>query len=173
MGRSYLTSQQYYSYSSYSDDCNAYLTPCSSVRGSESSCPNTPTSPLMFQLESASHPSIKHECPSPLSDVQMKEFKTTKPKNSKNPRQRKPTNPPKIPVPVPVLRKRRIAANARERRRMHSLNSAFDRLREVVPSIGDDRKLSKFETLQMAQSYIMALNDMLGYDDDADDGLQP
>ncbi|XP_076318141.1 uncharacterized protein LOC143229541 [Tachypleus tridentatus] len=60
-----------------------------------------------------------------------------------------------------IIRKRRMAANARERRRMHSLNLAFDRLREVVPSIGEDRKLSKYETLQMAQSYITALSDLL------------
>lgn len=59
------------------------------------------------------------------------------------------------------MKKRRLAANARERRRMNSLNVAFDRLRQVVPSIGDDRKLSKYETLQMAQSYIAALNDLL------------
>lgn len=60
-----------------------------------------------------------------------------------------------------ILRKRRLAANARERRRMESLNVAFDQLRDVVPSIGDDQKLSKYETLQMAQSYINALKDLL------------
>ncbi|XP_013772229.1 protein atonal-like [Limulus polyphemus] len=60
-----------------------------------------------------------------------------------------------------AIRKRRLAANARERRRMNSLNIAFDRLREVVPSIGNDRKLSKYDTLQMAQSYITALSELL------------
>ncbi|CAN7995789.1 unnamed protein product [Ixodes hexagonus] len=60
-----------------------------------------------------------------------------------------------------VLKKRRLAANARERRRMSSLNVAFDKLRDVVPSLGNDRKLSKFETLQMAQSYISALSELL------------
>ncbi|KAH8033982.1 hypothetical protein HPB51_018493 [Rhipicephalus microplus] len=64
-------------------------------------------------------------------------------------------------APPVIVKKRRLAANARERRRMHGLNVAFDRLRQVVPSIGDDRKLSKFETLQMAQSYITALTDLL------------
>ncbi|GFY74633.1 protein atonal homolog 1 [Trichonephila inaurata madagascariensis] len=64
------------------------------------------------------------------------------------------------PAPI-VMKKRRLAANARERRRMHSLNVAFDRLRDVVPSIGNDRKLSKYETLQMAQSYITALSELL------------
>lgn len=60
-----------------------------------------------------------------------------------------------------VRQKRRLAANARERRRMQSLNTAFDRLRTVLPSIGADRQLSKYETLQMAQSYITALYDLL------------
>lgn len=60
-------------------------------------------------------------------------------------------------------RRRRLAANARERRRMNGLNEAFDRLRGVVPAAADDeRKLSKFETLQMAQTYIVALHDLLG-----------
>ncbi|XP_076361512.1 uncharacterized protein LOC143252759 [Tachypleus tridentatus] len=67
----------------------------------------------------------------------------------------------KVPPSHTVSRKRRIAANARERRRMHTLNVAFDRLREVVPSIGHDKKLSKYETLQMAQSYITALSELL------------
>lgn len=65
---------------------------------------------------------------------------------------------------IEVLRKRRLAANARERRRMNSLNDAFDRLRDVVPSLGNDRKLSKFETLQMAQTYIAALYELLQRD---------
>ncbi|XP_014279049.1 transcription factor ATOH1 [Halyomorpha halys] len=67
---------------------------------------------------------------------------------------------PRQPSPT-VLRRRRLAANARERRRMNGLNEAFDRLREVIPSIGQDHKLSKFETLQMAQSYIAALSELL------------
>lgn len=60
-----------------------------------------------------------------------------------------------------VLKKRRLAANARERRRMNGLNEAFDKLRDVVPPVGDEHKLSKFETLQMAQTYIRALCDLL------------
>ncbi|KAJ8985672.1 hypothetical protein NQ317_015169 [Molorchus minor] len=60
-----------------------------------------------------------------------------------------------------VLRKRRLAANARERRRMQNLNQAFDRLRTFLPQLGQDRQLSKYETLQMAQTYITALYDLL------------
>lgn len=60
-----------------------------------------------------------------------------------------------------IKKKRRLAANARERRRMQNLNEAFDRLRQYLPSLGNDRQLSKHETLQMAQSYISALSDLL------------
>ena len=67
----------------------------------------------------------------------------------------------KPPPPVEVVKKRRSAANARERRRMNGLNDAFERLREVVPQLGSDRKLSKFETLQMAQTYIGALAELI------------
>ncbi len=57
--------------------------------------------------------------------------------------------------------KRRLAANARERKRMNGLNDAFERLRHHIPELGNDRKLSKFETLQMAQTYISALRELL------------
>ncbi|EJW87215.1 helix-loop-helix DNA-binding domain-containing protein [Wuchereria bancrofti] len=66
----------------------------------------------------------------------------------------------KTPSPQ-LLRMRRQAANARERRRMNNLNDAFDRLRTVLPSVGTGRRLSKFETLQMAQQYIDCLAELL------------
>ncbi|XP_053698720.1 protein atonal-like [Sabethes cyaneus] len=65
------------------------------------------------------------------------------------------------PVSLQIKKKRRLAANARERKRMQSLNDAFDRLRQYLPSLGNDRQLSKHETLQMAQTYITALCDLL------------
>ncbi|KAL4640143.1 hypothetical protein GN956_G12612 [Arapaima gigas] len=58
-------------------------------------------------------------------------------------------------------RRRRLAANARERRRMLGLNVAFDRLRSVIPTLESDKKLSKSETLQMAQIYIATLSELL------------
>lgn len=60
-----------------------------------------------------------------------------------------------------VQKQRRVAANARERRRMHGLNHAFDELRSVIPAFDNDKKLSKYETLQMAQIYINALAELL------------
>uniref|UniRef100_A0A673CDU4 Atonal bHLH transcription factor 1c n=1 Tax=Sphaeramia orbicularis TaxID=375764 RepID=A0A673CDU4_9TELE len=64
-------------------------------------------------------------------------------------------------------RRRRLAANARERRRMLGLNVAFDRLRSVIPNLESDKKLSKSETLQMAQIYIATLSELL------QEGAQP
>ncbi|KAJ8670714.1 hypothetical protein QAD02_001973 [Eretmocerus hayati] len=71
-----------------------------------------------------------------------------------------------IPPSPTILKRRRLAANARERRRMNGLNDAFDKLRDVVPSIGADHKLSKYETLQMAQTYINALAELLEQHED-------
>ncbi|XP_041922118.1 protein atonal homolog 7 [Alosa sapidissima] len=67
----------------------------------------------------------------------------------------------KSPEKFESASRRRMAANARERKRMQGLNTAFDCLRKVVPQWGQDKKLSKYETLQMALSYIMALNRIL------------
>ncbi|XP_043408177.1 neurogenin-1-like [Chelonia mydas] len=58
-------------------------------------------------------------------------------------------------------RRRRLAANARERRRMLALNVAFDRLRSVIPALRNEKKLSKAETLQMAKIYISMLSELL------------
>ncbi|XP_069486664.1 transcription factor ATOH1 [Ambystoma mexicanum] len=68
---------------------------------------------------------------------------------------------PGRPAGTGVHKQRRVAANARERRRMHGLNHAFDQLRGVIPAFDNDKKLSKYETLQMAQIYISALADLL------------
>lgn len=72
-------------------------------------------------------------------------------------KQRKKQKAEKTPSPT-VMKKRRLAANARERRRMNGLNEAFNKLRDVVPSMGEDYKLSKYETLQLAQTYIQVCN---------------
>uniref|UniRef100_A0A182PKX6 BHLH domain-containing protein n=1 Tax=Anopheles epiroticus TaxID=199890 RepID=A0A182PKX6_9DIPT len=51
----------------------------------------------------------------------------------------------------------RLQANARERYRTHSVNSAFNNLRQLIPTEPANRKLSKIETLRLAQSYISHL----------------
>ncbi|EEB19867.1 basic helix-loop-helix protein mist1, putative [Pediculus humanus corporis] len=45
--------------------------------------------------------------------------------------------------------------------RMHSLNDAFEQLREVIPHVKMERKLSKIETLTLAKNYIMALTNVI------------
>lgn len=56
---------------------------------------------------------------------------------------------------------KRIAANSRERKRMHTVNSAFDQLRELVPTYPSNRKLSKIDTLRLACTYIQDLVSIL------------
>ncbi|KAL4624567.1 class A basic helix-loop-helix protein 15 [Arapaima gigas] len=52
---------------------------------------------------------------------------------------------------------RRLESNERERQRMHKLNNAFQALREAIPHVRTDKKLSKIETLTLAKNYIKAL----------------
>ncbi|EDL32058.1 mCG11319, isoform CRA_b [Mus musculus] len=73
----------------------------------------------------------------------------------------KPHGPPAGARGAPPCAGAAERAVARERRRMQGLNTAFDRLRRVVPQWGQDKKLSKYETLQMALSYIIALTRIL------------
>lgn len=56
--------------------------------------------------------------------------------------------------------KRRIQANARERDRTFSVNSAFNLLRCLIPTDPPSRKLSKIETLRLATSYITHLENV-------------
>lgn len=56
---------------------------------------------------------------------------------------------------------KRVSANKRERSRMHTVNEAFDSLRELVPTYPSNRKLSKIETLRLACSYIEDLAKLL------------
>ncbi|KAL3875501.1 hypothetical protein ACJMK2_033447 [Sinanodonta woodiana] len=56
---------------------------------------------------------------------------------------------------------RRLESNERERQRMHSLNDAFASLREVIPHVTLERKLSKIETLTLAKNYIKALTNVI------------
>ena len=64
-----------------------------------------------------------------------------------------------------VMKHRRNMANARERRRMNGLNDAFERLREVVPNVNSEQKMSKIETLLVAQTYIKALAKLMETND--------
>ncbi|XP_031330776.1 transcription factor 15-like [Photinus pyralis] len=62
-------------------------------------------------------------------------------------------------APQPI--RQRYQANARERDRTHSVNTAFVTLRTLIPTEPKDRKLSKIETLRLASSYISHLGTQL------------
>ncbi|XP_061521698.1 fer3-like protein [Phycodurus eques] len=55
----------------------------------------------------------------------------------------------------------RQAANVRERKRMFSLNEAFDALRKKVPTFAYEKRLSRIETLRLAIVYISFMKDLL------------
>ncbi|NWI51071.1 BHA15 protein, partial [Calyptomena viridis] len=56
---------------------------------------------------------------------------------------------------------RRLESNERERQRMHNLNRAFQALREVIPHVRAEHKLSKIETLTLAKNYIKSLTSII------------
>lgn len=70
---------------------------------------------------------------------------------------------PHPPCSAPPARgvKRRVTANRKERRRTQSINNAFAELRECIPNVPADTKLSKIKTLRLATSYIAYLMDLL------------
>ena len=75
-----------------------------------------------------------------------------------------------IPAPVRVVRvvKRRNTANKKERRRTMSINNAFSDLRDCIPNVPADTKLSKIKTLRLATSYISYLMAVLEAGPDTD-----
>ena len=50
--------------------------------------------------------------------------------------------------------RQRVTANKKERRRTQSINNAFAELRNRIPQIPQDTKLSKIKTLKLATDYI-------------------
>lgn len=58
----------------------------------------------------------------------------------------------------------RQAANMRERRRMQSINDAFEGLRAHIPTLPYEKRLSKVDTLKLAIGYINFLSELLKSD---------
>ena len=59
-----------------------------------------------------------------------------------------------------MSRERRLIANARERTRVHTISTAFDALRQAIPTYSYNQKLSKLAILRIASSYIKSLTAM-------------
>ncbi|MBN3308401.1 PTF1A factor, partial [Amia calva] len=68
---------------------------------------------------------------------------------------------PRRLAPHPPYRVQRHAANIRERKRMLSINSAFEELRCHVPTFPYEKRLSKIDTLRLAIAYIALLREIL------------
>ncbi|XP_055506389.1 pancreas transcription factor 1 subunit alpha [Leucoraja erinacea] len=58
----------------------------------------------------------------------------------------------------------RQAANVRERRRMQSINDAFEGLRTHIPTLPYEKRLSKVDTLRLAIGYINFLTELVQSD---------
>ncbi|XP_002004096.3 heart- and neural crest derivatives-expressed protein 2 isoform X2 [Drosophila mojavensis] len=71
-------------------------------------------------------------------------------------------------IPHPTVRtiKKRNTANKKERRRTQSINNAFSCLRERIPNVPSDTKLSKIKTLKLAILYINYLVGIIDGDQD-------
>ena len=51
----------------------------------------------------------------------------------------------------------RHAANMRERRRMQSINDAFESLRQHIPTLPYEKRLSKVDTLKLTIGYVVGI----------------
>ncbi|KFO30849.1 Heart- and neural crest derivatives-expressed protein 2 [Fukomys damarensis] len=103
--------------------------------------------------------------------VKVREVVNPGPKESRDPFLKEHTTTEKVTTIKFLLSseytvlQRRGTANRKERRRTQSINSAFAELRECIPNVPADTKLSKIKTLRLATSYIAYLMDLLAKDD--------
>ncbi|XP_049885931.1 enolase-like [Pectinophora gossypiella] len=65
----------------------------------------------------------------------------------------------------------RQAANMRERRRMQSINDAFEGLRAHIPTLPYEKRLSKVDTLKLAIGYISFLGELVRADRSSSDTM--
>ena len=71
-----------------------------------------------------------------------------------------------------MSRDRRIEANARERKRVHTITAAYDKLQAILPLSNvetNDAKLSKLSVIKIATAYILALSRMACHEDYTED----
>ena len=66
----------------------------------------------------------------------------------------------------PSYLRSRSAANLRERRRMKCINEAFEGLRNHIPTLPYEKRLSKVDTLRLAICYINFLTELVSSHDE-------
>lgn len=125
--------------------------------------------------DSSQHTSLYHSEASPDTQDSLRGRKRTNSgssgssANSASCGQSRPKARRRQPISQDELMHQRNQANVRERQRTQSLNDAFGKLREIVPTLPSD-KLSKIQTLKLASKYIDFLNNVLEDGEPAYDG---
>lgn len=132
----------------------------------------SPASSVLSTSPEKSYQHISRRDMALMSRVQEKEISTSTPATTPTSSPKKTGSPgqprtrrtrKKSPTVVLRMKKfRRLKANDRERQRMHLLNAALERLRLVLPSMPQDQRLTKIETLRFAHNYIWALIQSVG-----------
>lgn len=97
--------------------------------------------------------------------LQCKANKKMKSENSLNKATKGAKKPDAKDELFPQEPKKRVTANKKERRRTQSINNAFADLRNRIPQIPQDTKLSKIKTLKLATDYIEYLMKVLQEND--------
>lgn len=134
-------------------------------------------SPPLSTYSSASpeYHNYQHQYPNSASEYhhhqQQQHPSTTIPVSQQHPTSTANSNSANTVIPaVRIVRvvKRRNTANKKERRRTMSINNAFSELRDCIPNVPADTKLSKIKTLRLATSYISYLMAVLEAGSEAD-----
>ena len=142
-------------YSSDSDPGIAW-SPCFSIDDDENLISIPSPSQSLFSSPSSSSSSSSAYCSSsssfsssPSSSVSSSPVKSHV----------KSRRPPRCPV---KRVQQRQAANFRERKRMKTINDAFEGLASRIPELQMEKKMSKVDTLRLAIRYIHYLTDLVG-----------
>ncbi|KAM6934817.1 transcription factor 15 [Xenentodon cancila] len=133
---------------------DSFLVDCSAASGQLSPCPSFssqsmfPDAQLTFTDLDAASPGAEV-----CAEGQSSPAEEGAPDGARRRTRRLLTHPP--------YKVQRHAANIRERKRMLSINSAFEELRCHVPTFPYEKRLSKIDTLRLAIAYIALLREIL------------
>ena len=151
---------------------NSALASCSSTADASSTLeqPREPVSPSKQDFSCAKHPSTKSRYQNRHAPYPDGSVKSPGGCSSDGDSVQSDADTQDCPQSRTQNKVKRIAANSRERKRMHTVNSAFDQLRELVPTYPSNRKLSKIDTLRLACTYIQDLVSLLQHNTQAIQG---
>ncbi|XP_066253823.1 pancreas transcription factor 1 subunit alpha-like [Euwallacea similis] len=90
-------------------------------------------------------------------------FNSDQENNGSDPKERTHRHRKRNKCPQQQIQQRQ-AANLRERKRMQSINDAFEGLRAHIPTLPYEKRLSKVDTLKLAIGYINFLSELVKTD---------